>query len=154
MSKGQQIEVLGTEFNISAYPEDNHTTTTLLNGSVKVARNNERGTVLKPGEQMVNEAGTMTVRTVDTNQYTAWKNGFFSFKRLPLETALTQLARWYDIEVVYEGEIPHVNIFAELDRKLPLGSVLKSLERSGLQFRTIRSAGINQLIVLGQPTKR
>lgn len=148
VSNNQQIEVLGTEFNISAYPEDNATTTTLVDGSVKVRLKNEEGTVLKPGEQVINEAGKLNIHTVDVDQYTAWKNGVFHFKRLPLKTALAQLARWYDIEVVYEGAVPEVNLFGELDRKIPLGSVLKSLERSGLRFKVIRVGEMNRLVVL------
>ena len=153
VSKDQQIEVLGTEFNISAYPDDNFTATTLINGHVKVAVNDTRGTLLKPGEQAINTTGGLRVQSVDTTPYIAWKDGFFYFKRLPLESALAQLARWYDIQVVYEGEKPQVNLFAELDRKLPLGSVLKSLERSGLQFKLVRAGTINQLVVLGELTK-
>lgn len=148
MSPDQVIEVLGTAFNISAYPEENATRTTLVEGRVKVIADNEQGRLLKPGEQVISEAGEVRVEAVNVDQYIAWKDGVFYFRRLPLQAALMQLARWYDMEVVYEGKIPQVNVYGELDRKLPLGAVLKSLERSGLQFKVVQSGEVNQLVVL------
>ncbi len=161
VSDGQEVEVLGTEFNVSAYTDEREITTTLVAGRVQVSGGNMGGVgagtpqgtntkQLKPGEQAVNHAGTLHVKQVDVHPYTAWKNGLFYFDRLPPEAAITQLARWYDLEVIYRGKVPQVHIFGVIDRNKPLGSVLKSLEKSGLRFTITKADGINQLTVLGE----
>lgn len=159
VSNGQVVQVLGTEFNISAYADEHETQTTLVEGRVRVSTGNGTpvGTskhattaLLEPGEQAVNREGTIEVLPVDPNRYTAWKDGLFYFERSPPQVAIAQLARWYDLEVVYQGKTPQVNIFGVIDRNKSLGSVLKSLEKSGLRFKVIHSNGVNQLIVLGE----
>ena len=147
ISNGQIIEVLGTEFNIDAYPDEHITRTTLVEGRIQVATDDRQGTILKPGEQAISEAGKITVEDVEVDPHIAWIQGIFYFKKSPLKAVLGQLARWYDVQVVYEGEIPQTNVFGELDRKLPLGTVLKLLERGGLQCRVVKSADVNQLVV-------
>ena len=157
VSSGQIVEVLGTEFNISAYPDENETQTTLVTGRVNVSTTkgaavSERYTsvILEPGEQAINHLGVVNVQKTNPNQYTAWKKGFFYFDRLPPEIAIAQLARWYDLEVIYQGEIPRVHLFGMIDRNKSLESVLKSLGKSGLSYKIVHSAGVNQLIVLGE----
>ncbi|GGG78448.1 iron dicitrate transporter FecR [Parapedobacter pyrenivorans] len=161
VSNGQVVKVLGTEFNISAYPDESETQTTLVTGRVSVSTSNGTAadapvserlgtTILAPGEQAINRQGIINVQKADPDQYTAWKDGFFYFDRLSPQIAITQLARWYDLEVVYRGKIPQINIFGMIDRNKSLESVLKSLEKSGLSFKIVHSAGINRLIVLGE----
>src|SRR5690606_36161251 len=77
-SKGQKIEVLGTEFNVSAYPDDPETKTTLVEGSLQVilaAASQIPATVLKPGQQSTVDRTTVDVQNVDKHQYIAWKDG-------------------------------------------------------------------------------
>src|SRR5690606_688356 len=102
VSNGQVIEVLGTEFNVSAYPDDDETKTTLVEGSVRLEAG---GTAVElvPGEQGVRTGNRLTKLTVDVEQFVAWKDGFFIFDGLSPKTAFTQLARWYDVDVVYKG---------------------------------------------------
>src|SRR5690606_13952069 len=100
VSKGQEIEVLGTEFNLAAYPDEPEIVTTLVSGQVNVRAAGEL-TALEPGQQAsVGTEGTR-VRAVDPGPYVAWKNGRFHFQRTPLEEIMKQIARWYDVEVVY-----------------------------------------------------
>ncbi|GGC47208.1 iron dicitrate transporter FecR [Parapedobacter defluvii] len=159
VSNGQVVQVLGTEFNISAYADEPEVQTTLVEGRVRVSvdkgaatgvSKHATTTLLEPGEQAINRAGVLDVQAVDPNQYTAWKDGLFYFERSPPQVAIAQLARWYDLEVVYQGKTPQVNIFGVIDRNKSLGSVLKSLEKSGLRFRVVHVNGVNQLIVLGE----
>lgn len=90
---GETIEDLGTKFNVNSYDAANRTT--LLEGSVKI-----NTTILKPGEQY--EAGKITEADLETVM--AWKNGLFHFDQADIETVMKEVARWYDVEVVYESK--------------------------------------------------
>lgn len=149
-TKDQVVEVLGTGFNISAYAEDVETKTTLVEGRVNIVTNGGAGTLLLPGEQATLRRSKVDVRKVDVEQFTAWKDGFFYFDNLSPQIALAQLARWYDVEVLYQGAIPEKRIFGMIDRGKSLGSVLKSLEKSGLTFRLTEANGHKKLLVQGE----
>src|SRR5690606_39684096 len=87
---------------------------------------------------------------VDVEQFVAWKDGFFIFDGLSPETALTQLARWYDVDVVYDGDIPTGRFFGMIDRSKSLSTILKVLKRSGINFELRQEKNRNQLIVRNQ----
>jgi len=159
LSRGQEIEVLGTEFNISAYPDEHQTKTTLVSGKICLSLASKAGeatltadksTILMPGEQGALRNGHIIKSNVEVSEYTAWKEGFFNFNRLPTPAAITQLARWYDLDVVYEGKLPKANLFAYIDRNKPLSAVLKALEKSKLKFKVVQAGERKQLIVLGE----
>ena len=121
----QQIEVLGTHFNINAYQDEDHVKTSLLEGSVKVNQQ-----ILKPGEAFQN--GKVSKTNVD--QDVAWKNGIFNFNNQSLAQVMRQLARWYNLEVVYPNGVPRKEYGGEMGRNLTLNQVLKGLENSGIYF--------------------
>lgn len=150
-TKRQLVEVLGTGFNVSDYDNDAETKTTLVEGSVKIVANNDPDKMLlTPGQQAVVSKNKTTLRNVDVEQFTAWKDGFFYFDRLPTEIALAQMARWYDIDVLYKTAIPNPPIFGMIDRKKNLESVLTSLRSSGLKFDLVKINGRRTLVVLGE----
>lgn len=132
---GTLVDVLGTSFNITAYADENNIKTTLLSGSVRVSKEDAL-TVLKPGEQAwVNEAGKLTVqKDVDVDGVVAWKNGWFHFDHADLKTVMRMLARWYDVEVVYEGAIPDRQFGGDIERKLNLSQVLEILQKNQVRF--------------------
>lgn len=155
LSRDQEVQVLGTEFNIEAYSNENETKTTLVTGKVLISLANgldegAQSMVLAPGEQGILRNGNISKQVVDVSPYTAWKDGFFYFNRLSTPAAIRQLARWYDLDVVYEGKIPSANVFANIDRGKPLSAVLTALEKSGLRCKVIQSGQRKQLIVLGE----
>lgn len=159
LSRGQEVEVLGTEFNISAYPDENETKTTLVNGKIRLSLaakpgeaslNPDKSLILVPGEQGALRNSHIAKSNVDVSQYTAWKDGFFDFNRLPTPAAIAQLARWYDLDVVYDGKLPEANLFAYIDRNKPLSAILKALEKSKLKFKVVQAGERKQLIVLGE----
>src|SRR5690606_26135836 len=102
VSDGQQIEVMGTQFNVSAYPDDAETKTTLVSGRVRVGAN-DGAMFLQPGEQARVGTDGLGVRVdpVDIEPFVAWKSGKFHFRKTPLADVLKQVSRWYDVEVVY-----------------------------------------------------
>ncbi|UYQ94306.1 FecR domain-containing protein [Chitinophaga horti] len=127
-----KVEVLGTAFNISAYADDKEIRTTLVQGAVKL--NDE---VLKPGEQArINDAGTVNiVANADIEAVTAWKNGTFLFRnRTPLTEVMRQLARWYDIEVIYPQGEPTMVFTGEMQQDLSFDQAMKGLAAMGVNF--------------------
>lgn len=133
-SNQQEVEVLGTHFNVNAYPDENGIRTTLLEGSVKVKESGHLA-VLKPGEQSVLKGNSMTVDKVDTEMAIAWKEGYFMFKNASLQTLMRQLSRWYDVEVTYRGEIPPILFSGKVHRNTSLAQTLELLSFSKVNFK-------------------
>jgi ferric-dicitrate binding protein FerR (iron transport regulator) len=140
-----EVQVLGTHFNINAYPDEKTVKTTLLEGSVKVSSihplstvNSQLSIVLSPGQQAVlhHDNGTIVVHETDTDIAIAWKNGLFRFDETDLPTIMRQISRWYDVEVSYEGKIPERTFGGGIDRNLPLSSILKALGKNNIQYKT------------------
>jgi transmembrane sensor len=131
----QIIEVLGTHFNINAYKEEPTINTTLLEGSVKIElKFVHTSLILKPGQQGQLAENKLTLATKpDVEQVMAWKNGAFSFENIPLATALREIARWYDVEVIYSNGIPQMTLGGGMGRDLNLSEVLKVLQGFGIK---------------------
>jgi ferric-dicitrate binding protein FerR (iron transport regulator) len=119
------IEVLGTHFNVNAYKDEGPVRTTLLEGSVRI-----NNSLMKPGEAY---AGGKIFPT-DVHQAVAWKNGVFNFNDQNLSQIMLQLARWYDVQVVFPEGVPEKQYGGEIGRDLSLLQVLKGLENSGIRF--------------------
>lgn len=130
------IEVLGTHFNVNAYSNEETINTTLLEGAVRVSGTNGK-TVLVPGQQArtSGDGSSKVVNAVNTGKVIAWKNGVFDFEDASLEEVMRQLERWYDIEVVYEKNIPKLEFFGKMGKDLSLDIVLRGLEKSNVHFR-------------------
>ncbi|GEO06012.1 iron dicitrate transporter FecR [Adhaeribacter aerolatus] len=140
----QTVEVLGTHFNINAYSDEAAVTTTLLEGAVKVSpnlsgtkkysgANNE--TVLKPGQQAILRNNNFQVREINAEDAVAWKNGYFSFEEADLQTVMRQLSRWYDVDVVYAGEISSETFTGKVQRNMSLAKVLDILSYAQINFK-------------------
>ncbi|WP_029276766.1 FecR family protein [Pedobacter borealis] len=129
----QEVEVLGTHFNLNSYSDEEVTKTTLLEGAVKI----NRRILLKPGEEGVSaKTGTLTVNAVDTESSIAWKNGRFVFENELLKTALNKIARWYDIEVEYQDQnLESLPVGGSISKFDKVSEVLALFEKTGgLQF--------------------
>lgn len=132
--RAAEIEVLGTSFNVNAYGDETSVNTTLLEGSVRVV--GKESVVMKPGEQtQVYNDKIRLVRDVDTAQAVAWKNGAFSFTDADLSAVMRQLARLYDVEVRYAGEIPQRTFTGDIGRSLSLEQVLRILAKNKIEYR-------------------
>ena len=125
----QTVEVLGTQFNVSAYPDEPETKTTLIKGSVRLSANRtEASIILTPGEQGSLEAGKLSKQPVNVSAAMAWKNGDFMFDNEPLESIMKKLARWYDAEVVYEGTPKGLRLYGIVSRSKNISTVLDVME--------------------------
>lgn len=134
----QKVEVLGTHFDINAYPDEPHTRTTLLEGSIRVfSLKTGHEVTLSPGEASILKPAGLSVQKADMERNTDWKNGVFIFKNERLEEIMRKLARWYDVEVVYEPGAPRKETFSGSVSKYDLISkVLRKLELTGeVRFR-------------------
>lgn len=129
----QEIKVLGTHFNISAYPDEEEQRTTLLEGSVRVMAKGLPGqqSVLQPGQQSVLKGNTLSVGEIDTEEAVAWKNGYFLFRNEPLEGIMRKISRWYDVDIEYQRKTAHMNLEGTLSRFSNVSVVLRLMELTG-----------------------
>jgi len=134
-----EVEVLGTRFNVNAYSDEPTIQTTLLEGSVaiKSITGNRQAAKLKPGQQArLNANGfILVINDVNPEAVTAWKDQTFYFESYDLKTIMRQFARWYDVEVAYEGNIPNTTLSGMVSRNRNLSEVLKALQLNDINFR-------------------
>lgn len=127
---GQTVEVLGTEFNIKAYPEEPEVVTTLVEGKVQVSFQDGRRE-LSPGQQSIwsRNSGEVTVRDADVFREVAWKDGIFSFKDKSLEDIMMVFSRWYDMDVQFDSEkIKELTFNGTLHKDQSIEDILHFLE--------------------------
>lgn len=144
MNRGlNMVEVLGTAFNVNAYSNEPSVKTTLVEGKVRVSSPDtafQNPVILTHGMQAAmmrdqSRAHNIQVIQVDTDDVTAWKNGLFNFNNADIKTVMRQLARWYDVEVVYEGKLSNEKFEGEISRNSTLAEVFSILELSAVHFR-------------------
>jgi len=130
----QDVTVLGTHFNINAYADEPNTRTSLLEGSVKVAKLNDAASVIiKPGQAALvgdaSSAAKIRIAAIDTDEAVAWKNGYFMFDSENLESILRKVARWYDVDITWQSKNSAQKEFSGTISKYSNASqVLKKLE--------------------------
>ncbi len=138
VNNSEIVEVLGTSFNIMAYANERGIKTTLLEGSVKV---DKIGTgisqVLKPGQQSVytDNAGFQIRSDINAYDAISWKDGIISYRDADVPAIMRYLERWYDVKVVYGGEVPKRSFTGGFSRNLPLSQALKVLELNDIHFK-------------------
>jgi transmembrane sensor len=141
VKKGEtDVTVLGTHFNVNAYNDEDALRVTLLEGSVQVSLRNSASSALsavkiKPGEQaVINQANPsisrIEVQTVDANATTAWVTGYFQFENTDVKTMMRQVARWYDVDVEYRGEVSKT-FGGKIPRTMSAKNVFRVLEETG-----------------------
>jgi len=127
-TKNQEIEVLGTHFNVNAYADEEASKTTLIEGRVKI-KTASAFVLLKPGEQAVLTGDRLNTGAVDTDIALAWKNGQFMFNDENIQSIMRQIARWYNVEVVYAGKPLESKVFwGSISRFQNVSEVLDILE--------------------------
>ncbi|WP_461534351.1 FecR family protein [Sinomicrobium sp.] len=135
-TKRQDVTVLGTSFNVSAYEDDHFFATTLVEGKVKLSHQGENDVFLAPGESGYLDLGAekpVVVTTVDVRNYTSWKDGSFYFERHPLGDILKKMGRWYGVEVKFEEEKLRNVLFTGVARKNePIEKLLEMIRKTAL----------------------
>jgi ferric-dicitrate binding protein FerR (iron transport regulator) len=131
-----RIEVLGTGFDIMAYNDEAAVRTTLLQGAVRV-RKGDAAVLLRPGQQAGIQEGKdiKVINDVDADEVLAWKNNLFSFNDDDIATVMRQVARWYDVDIKYEGKVTQY-FNGNISRKVNVSQLFKMLELTGtVHFR-------------------
>jgi transmembrane sensor len=129
----QQVKVLGTHFNINSYTDEASTKTTLLEGSVKVSSlSSNEFRLLSPGQQSTVSGSSLKVQEVNTESAVAWKDNKFMFDGNHIEGIMRQISRWYDVDVVFKGNISKETFVGKISKFEQLSQVLDLIELTGL----------------------
>lgn len=141
----QEVEVLGTHFNVKSYPNEASVKTTLLEGSVRVANLGlTKRNILTPGQQSTITPKNIQISDADLEEVLAWKKGDFMFSHSSLKDIMRQLERWYDVDVNYD-HVPNSYYYGLISRKVPLSDVLEMLEMTGdLKFKISKPNAANK----------
>ncbi len=130
LKHGSEVLVLGTHFNINAYDDEPGATTTLLEGKIKITTAGKKSLVLKPGQQASidkNEKLALANKP-NINQAIAWETGSFDFEDQEFNAVMRQLARWYNVEVVYRQPIPNKRLYGSIRRNEPITKILSAIQ--------------------------
>jgi hypothetical protein len=127
-TKNERVQVLGTHFNVNTYKDDQISTVSLLEGSVKVSLPNKISQILKPGQQSIAYTDRIDVQPVNISEAVAWKNGEFMFNSESLVSAMAKIARWYDIEIVVEPQLREIAIWGTISRYEKFDKVLELIK--------------------------
>jgi transmembrane sensor len=149
-AESMHVQVLGTEFNLMAYPDEAKINTTLVSGAVRVLTATA-SLVLRPDEQasLPATANRLTVSRPNMKEPLAWKEGRFRFDGANITTIMRQVARWYDVDIEYRGEVPSNEFNGSISRAEYVNKILGALERTGNVHFSLEG---RKIIVMAGPT--
>jgi transmembrane sensor len=138
-SLDQEVRVLGTHFNISAYPDEKIIKTTLLEGSVNI----NSSETLKPGQLAINNQNKITVHEANSSLETAWIENYFAFKDESAESVMRKLSRWYNVTIIYPNEnVKLIRLNGHISRTKSLGTVLERIGKAAKLNFTIKGRNV------------
>jgi ferric-dicitrate binding protein FerR (iron transport regulator) len=142
-SNGLTVQVLGTEFNMMAYSDEDAVRTTLVSGSVRVIRGNDQ-LQIRPGQQAAwpRNGNELRLLVPDMAEVLAWKQGEFRFEGLKIPAIMRQIARWYDVDVEFRGPQPANEFNGVIPRKRSVGDLLAVLEQTDVVHFTLEGRKI------------
>ncbi|UPZ37985.1 FecR domain-containing protein [Sphingobacterium sp. PCS056] len=150
VSATQQVQVLGTHFNIKSYGDEPQTITTLAEGSVKVIPSPEshrQPIIIKPNEQVINGGNTFRKQAANMGVALAWKNDQLYFEDADLSSVLREVSRWYDVDIEYQGSPDGERFTGGVKRQSNLSTMLKILRLSGVDA-TLKTDGNNRRLIV------
>mgnify|MGYP000874264894 CR=1 FL=1 len=128
------IKVLGTAFNLTAY-SNTASNVTLINGSIQLTNKNQSSRQIIPGQKVEFDGSNMRVTQANIEKETAWQHGYFYFEHDQIQDIMEQLARWYDIQVIYQGQISKKRFGGSISRSVSLAEALELIRRgAGVEF--------------------
>ncbi|WEK38258.1 MAG: DUF4974 domain-containing protein [Candidatus Pseudobacter hemicellulosilyticus] len=133
-----RVKVLGTSFNVKAYAEESVIRTTLITGALEVYSTanrslSEKRIVIKPDQQaIIYTSGKVKVEEIGTHAAVAWKEGVFQFREAPVAEIMNEISRWYNVEIIYKGNIPDLLVTGDASRKIELDKLLNIIALSGV----------------------
>ncbi|HUP13897.1 MAG TPA: FecR family protein, partial [Niastella sp.] len=129
-----EVEVLGTHFNVMAYTDESAIKTTLVEGKVKVTSGNSIQTI-RPGEQARLSEGNISIKNVEATDVVSWTSGFIPVGGPDVEYTMRQIARWYDVQIIYQGKRPEGSFEGKLPRSSSIQSVIDLLKVNNIKAR-------------------
>ena len=137
-TRNADITVLGTSFNIMAYPDESSVETTLVDGSVKVSLpGSTEAKIIQPGQQAIvaGADGNIGIKTVNAGDVAAWIHGLLSLNDCSVQEFMDQLSRWYNVDIEYAGKIPPKKLGGMINRNANLSDVLSALDAAGIRTK-------------------
>lgn len=137
LEQGAEIKVFGTAFNVNAYEDEQMVKATLIEGKIGLSFG-EMQRDLVAGQQariMKGQSSIVVADGIEMDEVVGWKNDLFVFKSLDIKSIMRQISRWYDVEVVYAGELGNETFSGVVSAKSNLSQVLKILEEGGVAFK-------------------
>lgn len=131
----ETIEVLGTHFNILAYPDETTSYVSLLEGKVSVTVANNTPKILREGQQSIVNGNTIQLKDINQEESIAWKNGEFMFNDENLGSAMRKLARWYDLEIEVDQAVQDISLWGSISRYENFGEVLQIIKLTDKNIR-------------------
>jgi ferric-dicitrate binding protein FerR (iron transport regulator) len=128
-----EVQVLGTQFNINTYADENAVKVTLFKGSVKVLgpAQNHKPIIIQPGQQAIVTDKINVADNIDIEEVIAWKNGKFQFgEKMDIQSIMRQISRWYDVEIEYKGNV-NGYVGGSMSRNENVSNVIGMLEKTG-----------------------
>ncbi|QIH35461.1 FecR family protein [Sphingobacterium sp. DR205] len=128
------IKVLGTAFNLRAYNSAS-SNVTLINGSIQLTNTNKTTKQVVPGQKVEFNGNDMHISKANIEKEIAWQQGYFYFEHDQIQDIMEQLARWYDIQVIYQGPITKKTFGGSISRSVSLAEALELIKRgAGVEF--------------------
>ena len=136
----QEVEVLGTEFNIKAYKDDPNIYTTLVEGKVVVANNDSKQSLVPNQQFKLNtETNNFSVTKVDVKEFISWKDGVFQFVNKPLKDIMKVLSRWYDVDIIFENKaLESIEFIGTINKNLSIEEVLSIMKSFSIKNYEIK----------------
>lgn len=143
-SIGQDIQVLGTQFNVKAYSGEVHISTTLVEGKVAVKTSNENLTLLPNQQSKLNTANnTLHISEVNVYNVVSWKDGIFSFKNKPLKHIMATLSRWYDMDVTFKNKkLEQVTFTGVIRKHQTIEQILSAIKSNSINNYKINNKSV------------
>ncbi len=134
LNKMQEVEVLGTQFNIKAYKDETTIYTTLVEGKVAISTANTKEHLVPNQQAHLNIKNySLSIRKVDVYNEISWKKGVFSFERKPLKDIMIVLSRWYDVDVVFENKsLESAKFIGILGKDQPIEDILTTIKATNI----------------------
>lgn len=129
-SRGIATEVLGTQFNVHSFGPDGEVQITLVDGKVHVVSSPSSSRYISPGQQAVAVQGQapVLVSTVNVGNVVAWKEERFAFEDTNIKQIMDEISRWYDVDVVYDGNMKDLNFGGSMSRHKNVSEFLRRME--------------------------
>lgn len=147
-TRGVNITVYGTKFNVNAYSQD-QVEMVLISGSVGVSINGNSEVIVKPNQISVSNLNTKksSIKDIETNKYTAWISGYFMYDRDSLKRMLDDMTNWYDVDIAIDNcNLNDILMTGSFDKHSPIEDIITSIEGT-TKIKFIKERGDSYKIV-------